>query len=119
MMLANAISLGITKIERKKIDANFRSALVGYSSRSRGERTCGEATSDAIIRRHTSRKLPIKGLCCSIAGAASCNAFAASAGQGSQGGGDTMNGTANGSAAIPAASVVLFFYFVNGSWVTK
>ncbi len=52
-------------------------------------------------------------------GAASCNAFAASAGQGGQGGGDTMNGTANGSAAIAAASVLLFFCFVNGSWVTK
>jgi hypothetical protein len=30
-----------------------------------------------------------------------------------------MNGTANGSAAIAAASVLLFFCFVNGAWVTK
>jgi hypothetical protein len=32
-------------------------------------------------------------------------------------GGDSMNGTQNGSAAIAAASV-LFFCFLNRSWVT-
>lgn len=52
-------------------------------------------------------------------GAASANVFAASQAQAGQTGGDTMNGTQNGSAAIAAASVLLFFCFLNGSWVTK
>src|SRR5437879_4900402 len=52
-------------------------------------------------------------------GAQSANVFAASAGQGGQGGGDTMNGSANGSAAVAAGTVLLFFCFVNGAWVTK
>jgi hypothetical protein len=47
-------------------------------------------------------------------GAASANAFAAGAGQGGQGGGDTMNGTANGSAAIAAASVPVLLFCKRG-----
>ncbi len=74
-------------------------------------------------------------------GAASCNAFASSQAQGGQTGGDSMNGTQNGSVAIEAqggqtggdsmngtqngsvaiapAAVTLFFCFVVGLSVTK
>jgi hypothetical protein len=52
-------------------------------------------------------------------GAASCNAFASSQAQGGVTGGDSMNGTQNGSVAIAATTVTLFFCFVAGLWVTK
>jgi len=52
-------------------------------------------------------------------GAASCNCFASSQAQGGASGGDSMNGTQNASAAIAATSVVIFYCFANGLWVSK
>ena len=52
-------------------------------------------------------------------GAALCNVFAASQAQGRQTGGDIMNTTQNGSAAVATNTVLLFFCFQNGTWVTK
>ena len=52
-------------------------------------------------------------------GAASCNVFAASQAQDGVTGGDTMNQTQNGSAAVATNTILLFFCFVAGVWITK